>query len=50
MAPTDGFLWRSRLSRVVELVSTSSIWNLKNMMMTTKNDIWKTIARVLAII
>ena len=37
LGPFDGFLCLSKLSRVVELVITSSKWNLKNEIITKKN-------------
>jgi len=40
LGPAFGFLCLSKLSRVEEFVSTSSTWNLKNMVITTKKAIW----------
>ena len=38
--PQFGFLCLSKLSKVEEFDPTSSMWNLKNMAIATKNDNW----------
>lgn len=48
--PIFGFLCLSKLSKVLELESTSSTWNLKNVLITIKKVNWITNPNVLIIV